>query len=255
MLQSFIMRVQALSTPTIHTGDTFWSILSDALPALPEKSVLVVTSKVLSLCEGNVRSLAEWEKHALVAEEAEWYTDPHSSKYDLMLTIKHNQLCVNAGIDESNADGQYVLWPQDPQRWANEIWLWLRQEFGVQEVGVLITDSKTTPFHWGVTGTALAHCGFSALASKIDRSDLFGRPLKMTQVNVAQALAAVGVFEMGEADESTPLALVEDIRDITFQLQPPSEEELRHLTIDIKDDVYAPVLLSADWKKGGSYRS
>ncbi len=245
------MRVQALQTPLVNIGDDIWDVLADSLLMVPEKSVVVVTSKILSLSESRVVPVGEIDKHELIRKEAEWYTEPHSSKYDLMMTIKRHQLFINAGIDESNANGHFVLWPDNPQQWANEIWAWLRESYGLREVGVIVSDSKTSPLYWGVTGAAIAHCGFKALASKFDHPDLFNRPLKMTQVNVAQALAAAAVYEMGEANERTPLAIIEDIRDISFQLQPPSAEELESLVIEMEDDAFAPILSKAEWKRGG----
>lgn len=252
------MHVQALKTPIIAFGQDLWPVFEASIPKdLPERSVVAVTSKILSFSEKNIVPVTEGvksEKHDLVRQTAEWYTDPHSSKYDMMLAIKHHQMFVNAGIDESNANNHYVLWPNDPQKWANDIWHWLREHRGVKEVGVVVTDSKTTPLYWGVTGASIAHSGFLALSPKFEHPDLFGRPLKMTQVNVAQALAGAAVYEMGETNESTPLAVVTEIRDIVFQDRVPSEKELADLIIELEDDVYAPVLKNAEWIKGGGYK-
>lgn len=247
------MHVQALKTPIISPGQDLWPVFEAVVPQdLAERSVLAVTSKILSFAEGNLVPVGSIDKHDLVRQTADWYTEPHSSKYDLMLAIKNHHMFVNAGIDESNANGNYVLWPKDSQDWANTIWRWLREHRGLQEVGVIITDSKTSPLHWGVTGASIAHSGFLALSPKFSHPDLFDRPLKMTQVNVAQALAAAAVYEMGETNESTPLAVVSEIRDITFQDREPSAQELADLIIELEDDVYAPVLKTADWKRGES---
>ena len=69
------------------------------------------------------------DKHDLVKSEADYYLPAHSSKYDLMLTIKDSVLAVNAGIDESNADNRYILWPENVQKVTNEIWEFLRKEY------------------------------------------------------------------------------------------------------------------------------
>ena len=115
-----------------------------------------------------------------------------------------------------------------------------------------MTDSKTMPLRWGVTGTAVAHCGFEALIDEIGTPDIFGKKLEMTQLNVAEAIAIAAVFEMGEGDEQQPLAVVSDIQQrVKFQDRPPTAEELSNLVIDPEDDVYAPVLMNAKWQKGG----
>ena len=64
-------------------------------------------------------------------KEAEFYLDPLASKYNMMLTVKRNWMFVNAGIDESNANNQYILWPKDPQASVNKIWQFLRVHYGI----------------------------------------------------------------------------------------------------------------------------
>ncbi len=246
------MRVSALKTSLVQPGDNIFDILEESILELPEESVIVVTSKIISICEGRtVPKSADVTKHDLVRRESQWYLEPTSSRYNIMLTVNNNQLFVNAGIDESNVDDAYVLWPSNLQEWANEIWDFLRETFEVKKLGVIISDSRTTPMQWGVTGASLAHAGFLALNSKIGHPDLFGRDMKMTKVNVAQALAAAGVLEMGETNEQSPLALIENIREVVYQDRVPTLQELEDLRIALEDDVFAPVLTSVEWYAGG----
>lgn len=254
------MKITAYQTHLVSNKDSLFDVITQSISELPEKSVVVVASKIVATCEGQFVAKQpnltpeerKAEKHALVRQEADLYTDPHSSKYDLMMTIKGNWMFVNAGIDESNANDQYLLWPSDPQKSANEIWQFLREHYGVKEVGVTISDSTSIPLNWGVIGHGIAHCGFKALKSYIGSPDLYGRPMKMEQVNVMQAVTAAAVLEMGEGAERTPLAVVEDIADIVFQDSVPSKEELADLHIEIEDDAFAPILTKAEWKKGGN---
>jgi putative folate metabolism gamma-glutamate ligase len=248
------MQIISYRTPIVRPQDDLFELLDSQLPQLSESTVVAVTSKIIGLCEGRVRAKTtedKREKHALVRQEADYYLDPQQSKYDLMLTVKNNILAVNAGIDESNADGQYVYWPADPQAAANAIWTWLRDKRQVNQVGVIITDSKTTPLLWGVTGVAIAHAGFKALHDLIGQPDLFGRLLKMEKVNVAQGLATAAVLVMGEAAEQTPLATITDIPGIEWQDRIPTGEELAALRIELADDAYAPILEKAHWQTGG----
>lgn len=247
------MKVTAFKTPLITPKDDLHQVIAASVSSLPERSVLVVASKVFSTTENRFvpkKTETREEKHNLVKSEAELYTDPHSSKYDLMLTVKRNWIFVNAGIDESNADNQYLLWPADPQKSVNSLWRFLRQHYGVKEVGVTMSDSASIPLNWGVTGHAIAYCGFQPLRSYIGTADLFGRPMKMEQLNVAQSLTAAAVLEMGEGAEQTPLGLVEDIRDIQFTDHEPTPEELAVLRINLEDDVFAPILTKAEWHMG-----
>ena len=115
-----------------------------------------------------------------------------------------------------------------------------------------MSDSKSFPLNWGVIGHGIVHCGFRALKSYIGQPDLFGREMRMEKVNLVQSLAAAGVLEMGEGNEQTPIAVIADIKDIVFQSRPPTAKELKSLKINLENDAYAPILLRADWKKGGS---
>jgi F420-0:gamma-glutamyl ligase len=56
---------------------------------------------------------------------------------------------------------------------------------------------------------------------------------------------------MGEADEQTPMAVIEDVPFVTFQERDPTGEELAALRISLEDDLYAPLLTRAPWRQGG----
>lgn len=248
------MQVTAYKTPRINAKEDLFQVIADAIPYLPERSFLVIASKIVSTCENRFVPKVtgdRQEKHDLVRQEAEWFIEPHSSKYDLMLTIHRNWMFVNAGIDESNADNQYILWPKDPQASVNAVWRFLREHYKIKEVGVTMSDSISIPLNWGVMGHAIAYCGFNPLKSYIGKPDLFGRTMKMEQVNIMQSVTAAAVLEMGEGNESTPLGVVRDVKDVEFLDHEPTATELANLKIALEDDAYAPILTKAEWKIGG----
>jgi len=257
------MQVLPLKTPIIQPKQALRPIIKAAIKAqfpsgLPERSVVVVTSKIIAYEQGRLvpkESGLDLEaeravKHQLVRQESDWYLEPQLSKYDLMMTITDATLTVNAGIDESNAAEHYVLWPKDLHAEASKIWTNLREDFDVQEVGVIITDSRSIPLRWGVVGMALASCGFAPLNNHIGDQDLFGREIEMVQVNVAEALAVAAVLEMGEVAEQSPLAVVTEAKMLKFMDRPPTEAEIAKLKIAPADDMYGPLLSSVDWQKG-----
>lgn len=245
------MRIQALKTHKITVDDTdLIKILDQYITVLTEGSIVAITSKIVALAEGRVVASDQADKEALVAQEAEYFLPRSSSKYGVSLTITGGQLVATAGIDESNANGYFVLWPEDSQKTANLIRKHLAQKFGLNKLGVIITDSKTTPLRWGVTGTAIAYSGFEPLNDLIGSKDLFGRELKMTKVNVLDGLAASAVLVMGEGTEQTPMAIIEDINFVEFSENDPSVDELESLKISIEDDIYAPLLTKVAWQKG-----
>ena len=138
-------------------------LLGRYLPKLQERSIVAITSKVVSLCEGAVVAAEGQDKGELVRQEAALYLPPEESAYGITLTVRDQVLIPTAGIDESNGNGFFVLWPRDSQVTANQVRVFLEERYGLKEVGVIITDSKTTPMRRGTTGIALACSGIKAL--------------------------------------------------------------------------------------------
>lgn len=249
------MIVTAIKTHKITNEDSdLVKILDRYVLELKENSILAVTSKIISITEGSIIKIVGEEtdetKEKMIRENSQFYIPRASSKYNISFTITNNILSASAGIDESNGNGFYILWPKNPQESANKIREYLKREFGLKNFGVVITDSKTTPLRWGVTGIALAHSGFLALKDYIGKPDLFNRPFVYEKLNVMDSIASAAVLAMGEGSEQTPLAVLEDLENIDFQDRNPTEDELESLKINIEDDLFAPFLKSADWQKG-----
>lgn len=258
------MQILALKTPLVKENDDLFQIIKNALDAYLadthqslENSVLAVTSKIISYAQNRLvektpqaqtdEEAERAQKHQLVKQEADAYLPASYSKYNLMLAIKHNILTVNAGIDESNANGKFVLWPTNLQATTNQIWQFIRQTYQVQNFGVIVTDSRTQPLRWGVVGNCLTHCGFLQLRDYRGVKDLHQREITMVQVNVAEALGVAMALEMGEVAEQTPLAVATGIKHIQFQDHVPTAQELADLVITRQDDVYGPFLNSVEW--------
>ena len=250
------MIVKAIKTHKITRQDSdIFKILDQYIPDLKENSVLAITSKIISITEGSILKIEDPQderiKEKLIEENSQYFLPKASSKYNISFTITNNILSASAGIDESNGNGFYILWPKNAQDSANKIREYLAKKFNLQNFGVIITDSKTTPLRWGVTGIALAHSGFSALNDYIGKPDLFGRPFVYEKLNVADSLACAAVLMMGEGSEQTPLAVLEDLENIDFQDRNLDDQELASLKINLEDDLFAPFLKNADWQKGG----
>lgn len=245
------MKVEAIKTEKITPGKiTLLSLLDKYVSGLQEGSILAITSKIVSICEGRVVAVSGADKDELVRKEADLYLPKEENKYGVFLTIKDSLLIPTAGIDESNGGGHYVLWPADPQKTANKVREYLEKRFNLKKVGVIITDSKTTPLRWGTSGVAIAHSGFMALKNYIGTPDIFGKDFQMTKASISDALSASAVLVMGEGREQTPLSIISDVPFVKFQDGNPTVEELNELKISIDDDLYAPLLKSVHWKKG-----
>lgn len=243
------MNLSAIQTHAIKAGESLIEILDRYITTLEEDTIVAITSKVVSLCQGKVIPKQQVEsKEALIQQEADAILEDENRPYGLYLTLKQNLLIPSAGIDESNGEGVYILYPEAVQETAATIWQHLKTKHHLKQVGVLITDSHTTPLRRGVTGIALGWCGFEPLYSYIGKPDIFGAPLRVTQINILDALAASAVFVMGEGAEQTPLVKIQQALKIQFTKQPPSPETEASVIISMQEDIYAPLLRQAPWR-------
>ncbi|MEK7096546.1 MAG: coenzyme F420-0:L-glutamate ligase [Patescibacteria group bacterium] len=244
------MRIKSIRTKKIQPNEKITEVLDEYLKKFADSSILAITSKLVSTCENNIIPKKDVEKEELIYREADYYL-PIKNDYGMTLTVKNNILIPTAGIDESNVSGGYILWPENPQKSANEIRKYLIKRFGVGRVGVIITDSRTSPMRTGVTGVAIAHSGFKALKDYIGKPDMYGVKLGFTKSNIIDGLAGVSVLVMGEGNEQTPLVVIDEIDCVQFTKGNPSKKELEELKIDIKNDIYGELLQNDKWCKGG----
>ena len=191
-------------------------------------------------------------KDALMRLEADYYFPKTETRFgDYQATVKHSAFISSAGIDMSNSAKYFTLLPISPNESAKKIWQWLRKEYGVKRVGVLITDSHLLPFRRGTVGISIGSYGFVPLTDYRGTPDLFGEPLKVTLRNIADGFAAAAVVVMGEGNESTPAALITDIPFVQFTDKPYKPKNKNDgLLVRPQDDVFYPLLKKAKWKKG-----
>ena len=244
------MQIKTLKTNRIDCNTSILELIDTYVPTLSEGAILIITSKIISLSEGAVveKAIAPCKK-TLIQNAADLYldTDGEPNPHDIHLTITHNILIPSAGIDESNGNGLYILYPKDVFNSAETIWRHLKKRDHLQHVGVIISDSHSTPLRRGVVGIGLAWCGFKALYSYIGKPDCFNIPLKMTKVNILDSLTAAAVLCMGEGNEQTPFALIEEAPRVEFSEEPVKKEEIAEFCIKMEEDLYAPLLKNKRW--------
>lgn len=246
------MNITVFKTKKVEVGDNLYKILDDSLPKLKEKDVVIITSKIISICQNRVvKNDGKTNKFDLAKKEAEFYLPKEYVNYGVYLTIKNNIMIASAGIDESNGNGYFVLWPENLHKTTNEIWEYLRKKHKVTNLGVIVADSKLTPLRKGVTGVGLSWCGFIPLRNYICEPDIFGNNLKVTKTNIVDGLSAAAVVIMGEGSEQTPLAVISEILNVEFVNRVPNKEEIDEMGINPKDDVFGKLISSVKWIKGG----
>jgi len=216
--------------PIIRAGDELPVLIAAALSRsdddLNEGDIVVVAQKIVSLTEGRLIRLDDVQVSNEAVELAT-QTDKDPRIVELILSesvavvrtkpgviiVRHRLGIVgaNAGIDQSNIDHSggecALLLPEDPDRSARLLREALMRQSG-KSVGVIISDSLNRPWRLGSTGVAIGSAGISVLDDRCGQNDLYGRELKITLCNRADAIAAAAVLLMGETTERTPVAIV-----------------------------------------------
>lgn len=217
--------------PEIAPGANLGAVLAEAVEragcTFEAGDVLVVAQKIVSKAEGRAVLLSEVAPTGRAVELArDVEKDPRlvelmlrESKEVLrakpgVLIVEHRLgfVMASAGIDQSNVPGAEegeaaLLLPVDPDASARRLRDQLKAASGV-EVAVVINDSFGRAWRNGVTGIAIGVAGIAPLVDLRGLPDREGRPLRVTQVAVADELAAAASLLMGQADEGYPAVLV-----------------------------------------------
>ncbi len=234
--------------------DRLEDLIEAITPHLEENSIIAITSKVISICEGRCVKEGETTKDELVEKEADMYLPRDFTPQGKRIhSIKNGIIISAAGIDESNGNGYFILWPSDPKQSAQTIYQQLKNRTKIQNLGVIITDSNAVPFRRGIVGISIAHYGFVPLRDYRGEPDIFGREMIYSQTNIPDSLAAAAVLAMGEAAEQTPLAIIKNLKDyVHFAETYDTSKIYSTFEVPFEEDMFHPFFASAPWKKGKS---
>ncbi len=202
------------------------AVLAKALPPVQERDVILVSSKVVAIHEGRTRLIEESSKAELIKEAAD-LSIPRPY-WPAPLTVAQHSFLGAAGIDESNGDGYYILLPGEPFTSARNLCDWLKAQYKINELGVIITDSHSAPFRFGATGVAISWFGIEPIEDCRGRLDLFGRMIQYERSNIVDGLAAGATVVMGEVDECIPVVIARDVPRLQFT------------EVDTKDSLFVP---------------
>ena len=226
--------------------DDLYAVLDASLPRLREGDIVFITSKILAIHQGRCVKIEKGvDKKALIKREADAFIEDKNAYWDFILTVKDSTLIPSSGIDESNGNGYYILWPKKTNALLKEIRAYLKKKYRVKKLALVATDSHTVPLRWGVSGISTGFYGLEPLKDMRGARDVFGRRLEYTQTNVVDPLAAVAVSIMGEGNERVPVVILRGAKNIQFTNKPT----WRKITIPPKKDIYAPLLKTLKGKR------
>ena len=221
--------------PEVRDGDVLADLLAGSGFAFAEGDVVVVTQKVVSKAEGRLVPVDPDDPlahKALVEAEA---VRVLRRRGDLIITeTAQGFVCANSGVDLSNVEaGWAALLPVDPDRSARRIRDGLRARTGLS-LGVVVSDTFGRPWRKGVVDIAIGCAGVAALVDLRGTTDALGRELQVTEVAIADELAAAAELVMGKSS-GVPAAVVrgvspEWLRESSIAgevVRPPAEDLFR----------------------------
>jgi coenzyme F420-0:L-glutamate ligase / coenzyme F420-1:gamma-L-glutamate ligase len=199
--------IAVVGIPEVRPGDDI-AMLIAAAAEVRTGDVLVVTQKIVSKAENQLVAVDPDDPlahKALVEEES---VRVLRRRGDLVISeTRHGFVCANAGVDRSNLDaGVAALLPRDSDRSARRIRDRLRDATGA-EVGVIVSDTFGRAWRRGLVDVAIGCAGIAALVDLRGSEDAVGHELQVTEVAVADEIAAAAELVMGKA-QGVPVAIV-----------------------------------------------
>jgi coenzyme F420-0:L-glutamate ligase/coenzyme F420-1:gamma-L-glutamate ligase len=222
-----------MGLPEVEPGDDLIALLVSALSPLAPRDgdIVVVTHKVVSKAEGAMAPAATDDDYRnVIASEAAAVI---RRRGDMVIAVTHHgYVCANAGVDRSNVTGdRVVLLPRDPDRSAHRIRTRILRDLGV-EVAVVISDTFGRAWRRGVVDVAIGVAGIGPILDLKGTTDMHGRTLEVTEVAIADELAAAAELAMGKST-GVPAALIRGIKyepslgRASDLIRPPDEDMFR----------------------------
>ena len=232
--------------PEIYPGTDLSICLRQAIQAsgfeLQPMDILAVTQKIVSKAEGRIVDLRAVEptpysisiarrmsKDAKLVEVIlrETKRIVRMRGEVLICETHHGFICANAGVDESNVEGDHfvTLLPKDADKSA-------RMLSGNLGCGVIITDTFGRVWRDGLVDSAI---GLGRVPAYIDlrgTADAYGHRLRVTLLAAADALAAVAGLAMGKTAR-TPAALIRG-----FQWEADDKAAATNLLRPVEKDLF-----------------
>lgn len=233
--------------PLIKPGDNIAKIITETAKQngleIEDGDIIVIAQKIFSKAEGRIVNLKEVVPSEdareiaritgkspkfveLVLREAKEVIK--ASSEILLVEDVRGLVCINAGIDKSNIEGEsnFALLPEDPDASAEKCRKEIRKLTG-KDVAIIICDTYSRPFRRGQVNFAIGLAGIRPFKDYRGKRDLYGYILKVKNVAVADEIAAAAELLMGQAEEATPVVIFKGLKDIVEFCEKSSAKELK----------------------------
>jgi coenzyme F420-0:L-glutamate ligase/coenzyme F420-1:gamma-L-glutamate ligase len=207
--------------PLIQKNDDLSSIIWENIE-LQDKDIVIIASTIVAKAEGETFRLEDITAGKKALEiAARNGKDPRfiqavlaRSKEVLvempfmLVTTLRGHTCVNAGIDDSNIENGFLLYPpKSPDASASKLGKRLEKICG-KKISVIITDTNGRAFKIGQTGAAIGIYKIKPIKRWIGEKDLFGKTLEITEEAIVDELAGAANILMGEGAGGIPAVVI-----------------------------------------------
>src|SRR6266480_2317148 len=238
-------------SPGVDLGSVIYVALQAQKLELQQGDIFVVTQKIVSKAERRIVNLTEVQPSAF-AENAASQGKKDAQHMEVVLResrrivrmdhgvliaeTQHGFICANAGVDESNVNGEreLTLLPLDPDRSARELRARLQELAGKSsafDIAIIISDTWGRPWRNGQVNMAIGIAGMEAIVDYRGQHDPYGYELQASVIAVADELAGAAELVMGKVDR-IPAALIRGYSYI------PSEADGRSLLRNTATDMF-----------------
>lgn len=218
------MKFEAIAVeniPLIQSGDDLPSIICEKIQ-LQDRDIVIIASTIVAKAEGEIFRLEDVEVREEAFEIAN--RDGKDARFVqailsrskevlvekpfMLVTTLTGHTCVNAGVDESNIEDGFLLYPpRNPDLSASRLGKRL-EELSGKRLSVIVTDTNGRAFKIGQTGVAIGIHKIKPIKRWIGEKDLFGKVLEITEEAVADELAGAANLLMGEGAGGIPVVVI-----------------------------------------------
>ncbi|MDH5783836.1 MAG: coenzyme F420-0:L-glutamate ligase, partial [Candidatus Bathyarchaeota archaeon] len=217
--------------PSVKSGEDLAELIINTAQkqgvSIEDGDILVVAQKIVSKAEGRVFQLKDIKPSKKARKLVKTtLKDPNfvelvlqasrkivkASSDTLIVENENGLICINAGIDKSNVEGEdcYALLPRDADNSARRIRQKIMELTG-KKVAVIISDTYSRPFRKGQVEFAIGIAGINPFKDYRGEKDLYNYVLKVKNIAIVDEIAAAAELIMGQGSEGIPVAIVKNL--------------------------------------------
>ena len=244
--------------PSVKSGEDLAELIINTAQkqgvSIEDGDILVVAQKIVSKAEGRVFQLKDIKPSKKARKLAKTtLKDPNfvelvlqasrkivkASSDTLIVENENGLICINAGIDKSNVEGEdcYALLPRDADNSARRIRQKIMELTG-KKVAVIISDTYSRPFRKGQVEFAIGIAGINPFKDYRGEKDLYNYFLKVKNIAIVDEIAAAAELIMGQGSEGIPVAIVKNLD----RTEPTEDCSINDLFIYKQEDLFKGTL-------------